>query len=355
MKRIIGHLDMDAFFASVEERDKPYLKGAPVIVGADPHTGIGRGVVSTANYRARELGIHSALPIRRAVELCSGVTPACVFITPTFKRYGPVAREVFALVRECVSTVEQTSIDEAYLDMSHCRSFTDARTVARELQKRIQAHTKLTCSIGIGPTKMVAKIASDFNKPNGLTVVSDARVEDFLASLPIETLPGVGTHMVRTLHRRGLRTIADVQQRSWQELQRLLGSRGLSLWEKARGIDARTVSDIEAPRKSIGKHHTFAHDTAAMEEVFAVMRGQVVDVQRTLMRKGFRGCRTVVVTVRFDNFTTKTRSLTFDAPRTRAHDIELAATKLLLPFFERSENPEKRALRLVGIRIEKLV
>ena len=357
--RIVGHIDMDAFFASVEERDKPFLRGQPVVVGADPAGGAGRGVVSTANYAARRLGIGSAMPIRSAWRRCealrsSGSGP-CVFLTPDFRRYNAASHEVFTIVRAHVPRVEQTSIDEAYLDLSFCASYTQARRCVRELKRSVAKHTQLTCSVGIGSNKMVAKIASDYEKPDGLTVVYPRNTEAFLRPLPIRALPGIGKKAEQTFNRLNIHTVGDAQRLSWEELQRLFGGHGFSIWERVRGIDRREVSVMKPMRKSIGKHHTFREDTHDMHHVLATVRAQCKAIFREMRRHGFTTFRTVVLTVRFEDYTTVTRSLTLERPLRTARQLELKAIKLLLPFFERAENPQRKALRLVGVRVEKLV
>lgn len=349
---------MDAFFASVEERDKPYLKGMPVIVGADPSGGAGRGVVSTASYAARRYGIYSATPIGKAWRLCEEAhkqgKPACVFITPEFSRYGEAAREVFAIVRRFVPDIEQTSIDEAYLNMSFSKSFKAARGIAEDIKRAIKKGTALSCSIGIAPNKMVAKIASDYQKPDGLTVVAPRKVESFLAPLPVLAIPGVGPKAEGKFRALSAGTIQDARRLSWQEMEAHFGSLGISLYERLRGIDDRPFETLPTLRKSIGKHHTFSADTRDMDAVLAVIREHAAEITATMKRKGFTAFKTVVLTVRFEDFTTATRSLTLDAPAASARPIVLAATKLLFPFFEKSGNPNGQAIRLVGVRVEKL-
>jgi len=350
---------MDAFFASVEERDKPFLKGLPVIVGSDPQEGEGRGVVSTANYEARKLGIGSALPIRKAWELCERSREKggkrCVFITSGFHRYGPASREVFTIVHERVPIIAQTSIDEAYLDLSFCGSFKEAAGFAEKLKKEIKKKTKLTCSIGIGSCKMIAKIASDYEKPNGLTVVLPNETEAFLKPLPIRSIPGVGVKATETFARLGVKTVTDAQKYSWEELQKKFGKQGFSIWERVRGIDERPVEAEKAKRKSIGKHHTFDEDTHDMKQVLGILKEQTRIILKEIQIQGFKTFRTVVLTVRFDDFTTVTRSLTLEQPLRTVRDLELKVTKMLFPFFEKSENPKNKAVRLIGVRVEKLI
>ena len=358
-ERIVGHIDMDAFFASVEERSKPYLRGLPVIVGSDPQEGNGRGVVSTANYIARELGIHSALPIQKAWRLCEESRKKggarCVFITSGFSRYSEASREVFALVRAHVPVVSQASVDEAYLDLTFCNTFKKAHTLAKEIQREIHTKLDLTCSIGIGANKMIAKIASDMHKPNGITVVSLKDTESFLQPLSIRALPGVGKVTAQKLIKRGVQTVGDIQKLSWEVLYNMFGTHGFSMWERARGIDERSVESKKPARKSIGKHHTFLVDTHDMEEVVAVMKDQARVICASMKRQGFSSFSTVVMTIRFSDFTTVTRSITADRAMSSARDIDMKALKLVLPFFEKRENPTHKAIRLIGVRVEKLV
>ena len=212
--KIIAHIDLDAFFASVEEREKPYLRGLPVVVGSDPAGGKGRGVVATANYRAREYGIHSAMPITRAWRLSEWARkkgmPTVAFITPGNRKYGKASREVFRIVCRYVKKIEQTSVDEAYLDMSAPHSYAKARVLARAIQRQIIRETHLTASVGIGPNRMVAKIASGYQKPRGLTVVVPERVMAFLAPLATRDIPGIGPKAEAALARLGIRTVGGI-------------------------------------------------------------------------------------------------------------------------------------------------
>jgi len=349
---------MDAFFASVEERDKPYLKGLPVVVGSDPQEGKGRGVVSTANYQARKLGIGSALPIQKAWQLCEESRkkggPRCAFITSGFSRYGEASSHVFAVVRTLVPEIAQTSVDEAYLDLSFCGTFKKAQALAVKIKKEVKKQTGLTCSIGIGASKMVAKICSDYEKPDGLTVVLPEDTEDFLKPLSIRSIPGVGKVSEQTFKKLGVRTIEDAQKYSWEEFQKKFGKHGFSMWEKVRGIDEREVETKKAKRQSIGKHYTFARDTKDMKEVLGVLKEQIKTILQSVKNQGFVEFRTVVLTVRFEDFTTRTRSLTLEESIRTAKELELKATKLLFPFFETKENPKGLAIRLIGVRVEKL-
>lgn len=354
---IIGHLDMDAFFAAVEEREKPWLCGLPVVVGADPDGGVGRGVVSTANYTARVYGIRSALPISKAWRFSEEAKqrgePGAVFITPRFGKYGAASKEVTDVVRRHVPHIQKTSVDEMYLDLSFTKSFTAAEDLAKKLKKAIKKETKLTGSIGIGPNKMIAKIASDFQKPDGLTVVEEKGVLDFIAPMAVRALPGVGPKTEEKLLQERIKTVAELREMSEEELRRLLGSSGASLYRKARGEGSIELSEKVA-LKSIGEHHTFKEDTRDMQFVLARLTAMAEGILKSLERDDFSSFRTVVLTVRFSDFETKQRSITTKEPMGSAQELELKALKLLFPFFEKSENPRGKAVRMVGLRIEKL-
>jgi len=354
---IIGHLDMDAFFAAVEEREMPWLRGSPIVVGADPKGGVGRGVVSTANYKAREYGIHSAMSIRRAWELSQTKRKKrdlpTVFITPRFDKYSNASREIVSIVKKYVPKIQKVGTDEMYLDLSCTGSYKKAEALANQLQTAIKRKTKLTGSIGIGPNKMIAKIASDFKKPSGLTVVSEDAVQKFIAPLPVRTIPGIGPKMEERLLRLGIQTVAELRQLSKDELQRRFQSWGVSLYEKARGHGSAEFSTHEKA-KSIGEHRTFQEDTHDMRLVMKTLAAMAEGLVHSLKQQKFSGFRTVALTVRFADFETKQRSVTTKSSMQNTHELELKAMKLLLPFFEKGENPYKKAVRMVGLRVEKL-
>jgi len=355
---IIAHLDLDAFFASVEEREKPYLKGLPIVVGADPKGGKGRGVVATANYPAREYGIHSAMPISQAWKLSrwarrQGKREAA-FISPSTRKYTKASQEVFAIVRKHVTHIEQTSVDEAYLDMNFTETLPRAAVIAREIKRDIYRRTGLRATIGIGHNRMMAKIASSYRKPNGLTVVSEKNAEAFLSPLPIRTIPGIGPKSEETFTKLRIKTIGDARKLSWVELEEHFGKWGFSLYERLRGVAPATLYEDEPP-KSIGEHETFDKDTEDFDQVLATLRRMAEHLEKQRIKNKFSGFKTVVLTVRFSDFTTKSRSVTSKDPLTSARALETRAMKLLMPFFDRTENPKKLPIRLVGLRIEKLV
>jgi DNA polymerase IV (DinB-like DNA polymerase) len=354
---IIGHLDMDAFFAAVEERDHPEWRGLPLVVGADPRDGRGRGVVSTANYPARRYGIHSAMPISRAWNLAETARrrgePETIFITPNFPRYSEISRRIMALVRQHVPMMQVVGIDEAYLDLSFCESFPWAEDLCRTIKQEIKAQEGLTASFGIGPNKLVAKIASDYQKPDGLTVVTAEEAEDFLAPLAIRKIPGVGPKTQQFLAHQGVRRVADVKEFTPEELERLLGKWGLALYEKVRGRGSALLKTAREP-KSIGEQETFAEDTEDLEFLFERLWAMCRGVLKSLQEEGFQTFRTVVITVRFADFETHTRSHTLPRPVSSLRVLQFEAMKLFMPFLDRRENPHRKLLRLLGVRLEKL-
>ncbi len=345
----IAHLDMDAFFAAVEERDNPRWKGMPIVVGADPQEGRGRGVVSTANYKAREFGIRSAMPITKAWQL----NPHAIFLPVNGRRYGNVSRVVMGIVGRYASTVEQASVDEAYFDLSHCRTWGDAEAVCRRIKRDIVEAERLTCSIGLAANKLVAKVASDFNKPDGLTVVTPRHAMAFLGPLDVRKLPGVGPKTEVLLKQRGLGTVAAVQALTEADLWQLLGESGLDLYEKARGVGSEELV-TEWTAKSIGQEETFDQDTLDAAHIGECVKIMCADVAHTLKHDGFASFRRVVLKVRFADFTTVTRSRTIEKPAASAAVLRTEALRMLLPFLDKRENPRKMALRLVGVRAEEL-
>lgn len=355
--RIIDHLDMDAFFAAVEERDDPRLRGLPVVVGADPTEGKGRGVVSTANYRAREYGIHSALPISQAWRLSEAARrwgkPPAVFLPVNWRRYAEVSDRIMEIIRSHAPVVEAASIDEAYLDLTFTGSFEKARELCETIKHEIGQKEQLTTSIGIGPNKLIAKIASGAQKPDGLTVVPEDHAAAFLEWLPVRVIPGIGPKTEELLRTKGVRIVGDLRKRTREELQAMLGNWGLDLYEKARGREeSPVVEQYEA--KSIGEQETFLEDTADAAFVAERLRVLCENVFDRFQESGFCGFRTVVITVRFADFETKTRSHTLRNAVAAKGVLETQALHLLQPFLDARENPRHKKFRLVGVRVEKL-
>ncbi|MFO0775590.1 MAG: DNA polymerase IV [Nitrospiraceae bacterium] len=355
--RLVAHVDMDAFFAAIEERDHPNLRGRPIAVGADPDGGRGRGVVSTANYAARAYGLHSALPISRAWQLSEVARrqgkPPVAFLPVRMSHYAEVSRRIMALAETSVPTLERASIDEAYLDLTETGSYEAAAACCRSLTAHILANEGLTASVGLGPNKLIAKIASGMRKPAGFTVVQPEQVADFLAPLPVGAIPGIGPKATEHLTREGVIRVGDLLAWPRSRLDHAFGQRGLAWWARIRGMDDDPVVAVRTT-KSIGEQDTFDTDTRDVEFLIGFIRERCASLLRTLGEEGFQACRTVVLTVRFADFTTVTRSRTLPRPLSETRQLESEALKLFLPFLDRRENPHGKLIRLVGLRLERL-
>ncbi|MFM1917573.1 MAG: polymerase [Actinomycetota bacterium] len=338
----ILHVDMDAFYASVELRDRPELHGTPVIVGA----GGNRGVVLSATYEARALGVHSAMPMSRARR----VAPQAVVIAPTHEKYAEVSRGVMAIFQSITPLVEPLSLDEAFLDVAGAlRRIGAPRQIAELIRARVFDEQGITCSVGVASTKFVAKLASTRSKPDGLLVIPRDQVIAFLHPLPVGALWGVGERTEEVLLRLGLRTVGDLAHVPVQTLQRALGeAAGSQLHELSWGRDYRQVSPHE-PEKSIGNEVTFAEDTDDPEFLRARIAALADQVGHRLRRAGYRS-RTLVLKVRFGDFSTITRSRTLVEPTDVGQVIYSATWELF-----RSLGLERAQIRLVGVRAEKLV
>lgn len=341
--RVVLHLDMDAFYAAIEQRERPELAGRPVIVGADPQQGEGRGVVAAASYEARKYGVHSAQPISQAWRNC----PGGVYVRPRFDLYEAVSQALMALLEDAVDILEPVSIDEAYADVTdRTGGDVDAgRRLADALRRRVKDQLELTCSIGVASTKLVAKIASDEDKPDGLTVVPPDEVEPFLAPRPADVIPGVGPKTYSALRDRGIETVADLAEAEPDALETALGTWGPRLIELAQGRDPRPV-DPTWDRKSIGAERTFAEDLdpeVARQRVPRVAK----EATRRLAEEGDQG-RTITLKLRVAPFETFTRQRTLPAP---TDDPEVVAT-VVLDLFDQAA-PD-RDVRLIGVRIADL-
>jgi DNA polymerase-4 len=258
--RRILHCDMDCFYAAVHMRDDPALRGRPVVIGGSPE---GRGVVAAASYEARRFGIRSAMPAARALRLCR----QAVFLKPEFPRYRRESREVFEIFRSFTEIVQPVSIDEAYLDVSDCLArWGSATAVAKAIKERVLGERGLTVSVGVAPNRLVAKIASDQEKPDGLTVVSPSRVQRFLDPLPVRSLPGVGPATEKRLHRLGVETVRELRALPLDRLQQGLGRHGETLYRYARGRDDRPVR-VHRERKSLSSERTYSRDLTSLAEM----------------------------------------------------------------------------------------
>jgi len=338
--RRILHVDLDAFFASVEVRERPELSGLPVIVGADPKRGAGRGVVTTASYEARKFGVRSAMPISQAWRLC----PQGVYVPPRHELYGAVSDRVFDVLRETGAVVEAASIDEAYLDAAGVTAdLAAAEDLARKIQREIEARERITASVGVAASKLVAKIATDMRKPRGLTVVPEGAEASFLAPLPARKIPGVGPKTESALAAMGVRTCGELARVAPAKLAAAFGSFGPRLAELARGIDPSPVVAVWE-RKSLGSETTYERD-----ESDPARWGQTLDALCDEIAQGLRDerllARTVTLKVRLADFTTFTRARTLTRPTAEAGVLRAAARDLLSDALS-----PPATVRLLGVR-----
>lgn len=334
--RIILHLDLDAFFVAVERLDNPALIGVPVLVGGRPD---GRGVVSSASYEARKFGVHSAMPTAQALRLC----PQAILVPGSRGRYGEMSRKVMALLGEYTPLLEPISIDEAFLDVSGAEAhYGPPGQLARTIQDRVEAELGLSASLGVAANKLVAKIASDFRKPHGITVVSPGGEAAFLAPLPIRRLWGVGEVTGRELARLGVETIGDLAGFAPEDLRARFGTHGEGLWRAAHGIDESPVV-VEHEAKSLSREETFAQDTRDPE----LLRRELLrlsDAVASRLRRHKFVARTIAIKLRYSDFTTLTRQATLDDPTDSGPIIYAQALALLEAAWDR-----RRAVRLVGV------
>lgn len=338
------HADLDAFFAAVEQRNHPGWKGLPVVVGADPKEGKGRGVVSTASYEARKFGIHSAMPISRAYKLC----PTAIFVRPNFPVYVAASEAVMKILRSHAAKFEQVSIDEAFLDITGKANDMEAAVkIAGKIKKEILEKENLSCSIGVAPNKLLAKIASDFKKPDGLTVVEHGREKEFLSPLPVRKIIGVGPKTEIVLNDLGITTIGELATLPEELLKRQFGKFGAYLSQAANGIDNSNVEE-NYEMKSINRNLTFEVDTKDKALILAVIGEMAKDACAALKKEGIT-CRTIGIKVRFEDFEAHTKEKTLAEPTTDALIVTRVAKLLLLPYLS-----DKRKVRLVGVRLSYL-
>jgi DNA polymerase-4 len=341
MARRILHLDMDAFYASIAQRDDPSLRGKPVAVGGDPQ---GRGVVAAASYEARQFGVRSAISMAKAVRLC----PSLVIVRPNFSLYKSVSQQVFEIYRSVTPLVEPLSLDEAYLDVTENAWHEPlGTTVAKRLKAEVRAATNLTVSAGVAPNKFLAKIASGWQKPDGLTVIPPERVEPFLRQLPVDALWGVGPVTAGKLRAAGLSKLVDVRDVDRERLSTIVGSLAGWLHQLAQGIDDRAVQPHHEP-KSSGSEHTYPQDLVDLETIRGEVRRMAERAAEWLVKKELYA-KTVTLKVRYDDFSTITRNLSgpTGSPLTRdEHEIAARALTLL----DRTE-AGARPIRLLGVSV----
>jgi nucleotidyltransferase/DNA polymerase involved in DNA repair len=337
--RTILHLDMDAFFAAVEQRDRPELRGRPVIIGADPKGGRGRGVVSTASYEARRFGVGSAMPISEAWRRC----PQGAYVAPDMEKYARESERIMTVLARVTDLVEPVSIDEAFLDVTgSARALGDGASIARRLKDEIRGETQLTASVGVATSKLMAKVASDMRKPDGLVVVAPGTEAAFLAPLPVRRLWGVGPKLEEQLARLGVVTIGDLAGLEPARLERRLGSHGHDLQQLARGEDERPVTAGPWEAKSLGQEHTYDQDTSDRMRLRATLLELADTVAARLRKHGLRA-RTVTLKYRDEDFQTTTHARTLREPTDSGSALFETAWALF------GEVHRGRLVRLVGV------
>jgi len=335
--RRILHIDMDAFYASVEQRDDPALRGKPLAVGGRPNE---RGVVAAASYEARNYGVYSAMSMSKAIRLC----PELVVVPPDFARYKAASNLIFRIFRDVTPLVEPLSLDEAYLDVTE-NAWAEplATAVARRLKQRIFEETRLTASAGVAPNKFLAKVASGWKKPDGLTVISPDRVEPFLQQLPVDALWGVGPVTAKKLRANGIARLVDVRGADFQLLRDTVGSLADWLRQLANGVDDRPVVP-NRETKSSGSENTYPEDLTDLDTIRAEIADMATHAVAWLSRRQMLA-RTVTIKVRYDDFTTVTRSHTA-APTAEDADLAARAVRLL-----EKTDAGRRPVRLLGVSV----
>ena len=336
---LVAHVDLDAFFASCEQRDNPAYRGKPVIVGARPG---GRGVVAAASYEAREFGVHSAMPIGQAYRRC----PDAVYLRPDFAKYSTASRQVFTVLRDITPIVEKASIDEAYLDIDGLEKLLGSpEAIGRRIKALIKTATGLTASVGIGPNRLIAKLGSDYRKPDGLTVVPAREVLDFLAPMPVKNLRGNGRVTQQKFARLGIETIAQVRAADPDWLAHHLGRRAAASFQRQANGQASATVKAGRQRKSISKERTFPHDLSEPDKLRSVLAELAQQVAATARREELAG-KVVRLKVRYRDFTTLTRQKTLATPT--QDDKQLLQTAWAL--FNAGDLPNE-PVRLIGVGI----
>lgn len=340
--RIILHLDMDSFYASVEMQARPEIRNKPVVIGADPKHGRGRGVVLTCSYEARAFGIRSAMPVSQAYVLC----PQAVYLPPDFPLYARISEEVMGHLRSTGYCFEQVSIDEAFLDISPLKNFPAAEIFAKKVRAAILTRLGLSCSIGLASSRLVAKIASDYKKPGGITIVRPAQIKEFLAPLPVRKIPGIGRKTDLVLLELGIRTIGDLAACNRQKLAAVFGHGAAGLQEAACGID-RTPVESRKGVQSIFRETTFESDTGDPAFLATTLRTLAGDLHASLTAEQLR-FRTLTIKVRYQDFITRTKAGTLSRLTDDIAVIQSSAESML------RELMSDRKIRLLGIRLSGL-
>jgi DNA polymerase IV (DinB-like DNA polymerase) len=341
---VIFHVDMDHFFTAIEEREHPEIKGKPVIVGADPKGGTGRGVVSTSNYEARKYKIKSGIPIARAWRLC----PNAVFLPINYRLYQKVSSQIMAILQRYADKFERWGLDEAFLDVSSkVENIERAKNLAQKIKNDVYTNQHLTCSVGIGPNKLVAKIASDFKKPDGLTVVRAEDVKTFLAPLGVRKLLWVGKKTETYLNQMGIKTIGDLANYDPSILIAKFGVLGTQLYLMAQGIDNSDVQE-QWERKSMSREVTFEDDTSDYSLIFDTINAISEDLHQELIASSL-AFKTTTIKIRYKNFETHTHGKSLSFFTDRLIDIQKSALELVQDYLR-----PNRKIRLIGVKLSNL-
>lgn len=345
MTKYIVHMDMDAFFAAIEQRDDPKLRGIPVIIGADPKAGFGRGVVSTCSYEARKFGIHSAMPISIAYNRC----PKAAFLPCDMEKYHQVSEQIYEILYGFTPKIEVVSVDEAFLDITGSfHLFKTPLNTCIELKKRIKAQTSLVASCGLAPTKMAAKIASDLEKPDGLVQVKQDELLEFLWPLDIGKIWGLGAKTKESLNSMGIRTIRDLAKTDIRILEESFGKHGEYFWALANGIDQREIEPQEEA-KSVSNEHTFNKDTNDKDLIKRVFMRLCEKVSIRLREDNIKG-KTITLKIRLEGFNTYTRAITIVSATNFVDTIYKAVMKLFDGFDRKGKK-----VRLLGVKVSNLI
>ncbi|MEM3549674.1 MAG: DNA polymerase IV [Candidatus Bathyarchaeia archaeon] len=344
-KRIIFHVDMDHFFTAIEERGHPEFKGKPVIVGADPKEGRGRGVVSTCNYEARRFGVKSGMPISKAWKLC----PEAVYLPVNYGHYVEVSEKIMEILRKYGDKIESWGIDEAFIDVtSKVKDYAEAEALARQIKKEIFEKEGLTCSIGIGPNKLIAKIASEHQKPDGLTVVKEEEAEKFLDPLPVRKLLWVGSRTEQKLKAMGIKTIGDLARCDPTVLVETFGVIGTQLYLMAHGVDKSQVEE-RTEIKSLSREKTFEEDTSNLDLIFKTLDKLAEDLQADVLRQKLQ-FKTITVKIRYEDFETHTHSKTLSFMTNRLEDLKKTGRDLVQAYLK-----QYKKVRLIGLKVSSLI
>lgn len=345
MSRIILHCDLDCFFAAVEIRDNPQFKGKPVIIGADPKEGKGRGVIATCNYEARKYGLHSAMPISQAYKRC----PHGIYLKPNGKKYFKVSNEVMDILEIYSDNFQRVGTDEAYLELTEItKDCGEAEKIAKEIQKEIFTKIGITISIGIAPTKSLAKIASDENKPNGITIVKLETIYEFLKDKDITRIPGIGKKTKVHFYKKGIKRIGDIINTPLPTMIKLFGKHGRWIWNVANGLDNRKVKEFHEERKSISAERTFFSDTDNFNEILSKLEDINKKIHKSIIKHQIT-YKTITLKIRLEGFETYTRSKTLPF---HIQD-EKNVLKIILELYKEFSNTKKK-VRLLGIKLANL-